>query len=85
VGTDIALAVRRYNGKGEAVTGIKQAGEKKLMLFSGRAYPDLAYEAARELRTEIASTELREFANGEIYVREVFLEGSVTSLSEGES
>ncbi|MGA4992109.1 hypothetical protein [Nonomuraea bangladeshensis] len=24
------------------MTGIKQAGEKKLMLFSGRAYPDLA-------------------------------------------
>ncbi|MEV5559808.1 ribose-phosphate diphosphokinase [Nonomuraea wenchangensis] len=51
------------------MTGIKQAGEKKLMLFSGRAYPDLAHEVARELGTEIASTELREFANGEIYVR----------------
>ncbi|MFI7642870.1 ribose-phosphate diphosphokinase [Nonomuraea sp. NPDC049400] len=51
------------------MTGIKQAGEKKLMLFSGRAYPDLAHEVARELRTEITPTTLRDFANGEIYVR----------------
>ncbi|MFG1708948.1 ribose-phosphate diphosphokinase [Nonomuraea sp. M3C6] len=51
------------------MTGIKQAGEKKLMLFSGRAYPDLAHEVARELRTEITPTELRDFASGEIYVR----------------
>uniref|UniRef100_UPI003F49601F hypothetical protein n=1 Tax=Nonomuraea bangladeshensis TaxID=404385 RepID=UPI003F49601F len=36
------------------MTRIKQAGEKKLMLFSGRTYPDLAYEVARELRLHTA-------------------------------
>jgi ribose-phosphate pyrophosphokinase len=41
----------------------------ELMLFSGRAYPDLAHEVARELHTAITPTELRDFANGEIYVR----------------
>ncbi|WP_433428541.1 ribose-phosphate diphosphokinase [Nonomuraea sp. CA-141351] len=51
------------------MTGIKQAGEKKLMLFSGRAYPELAHAVAKELRTEITPTVLRDFANGEIYVR----------------
>ncbi|MBF8185726.1 ribose-phosphate diphosphokinase [Nonomuraea sp. K274] len=51
------------------MTGIKQAGEKKLMLFSGRAHPQLAHEVARELGTEITPTDLRDFANGEIYVR----------------
>ncbi|MEU4511274.1 ribose-phosphate pyrophosphokinase-like domain-containing protein [Nonomuraea wenchangensis] len=52
------------------------------MLFSGRAYPDLAYEVAHELRTERVSTELREFANGEIYVRFVeSVRGSDTFLS----
>ncbi|TDD23246.1 ribose-phosphate diphosphokinase [Nonomuraea diastatica] len=51
------------------MTGIKVAGDKKLMLFSGRAHPDLAAEVARHLGTEVTPTELREFANGEIYVR----------------
>ncbi len=31
------------------MTGIKQPGEKKLMLFSGRAYPELAEEVAEHL------------------------------------
>ncbi|MFB4282761.1 MULTISPECIES: ribose-phosphate diphosphokinase [unclassified Nonomuraea] len=51
------------------MTGIKQVSEKKLMLCSGRAYPDLAHEVARELRIEVTPIDLREFANGEIYVR----------------
>ena len=31
------------------MTGIKTTGEKKLMLFSGRAHPELAEEVAHQL------------------------------------
>jgi ribose-phosphate pyrophosphokinase len=51
------------------VTGIKKTGQKNLMLFTGRAYPELAKEVASELGVEITPTESRDFANGEIYVR----------------
>jgi ribose-phosphate pyrophosphokinase len=51
------------------VTGIKATGQKKLMLFSGRAHPDLARQVARELGIELAPTRAFDFANGEIYVR----------------
>jgi ribose-phosphate pyrophosphokinase len=51
------------------VTGIKTTGEKTLMLFSGRAHPELAEEVARELDGAVSPTQLREFANGEIYAR----------------
>jgi len=51
------------------VTGIKTTGERKLMLFSGRAYPDLAEAVARELDVELVPTRAFDFANGEIYVR----------------
>jgi len=51
------------------VTGIKTTGEKKLMLFSGRAHPDLAKAVAEELGVEIVPTRAFDFANGEIYVR----------------
>ncbi|TDC74411.1 ribose-phosphate diphosphokinase [Streptomyces hainanensis] len=51
------------------MTGIKTTGEKKLMLFSGRAHPELAREVASELGVGIVPTTARDFANGEIYVR----------------
>jgi ribose-phosphate pyrophosphokinase len=51
------------------VTGITSTGEKRLMLFSGRAHPELSEQVARELGVELTSTEIRDFANGEIYVR----------------
>jgi ribose-phosphate pyrophosphokinase len=51
------------------VTGIKTTGEKKLMLFSGRAHPDLAEAVAHELGVELVPTKAFDFANGEIYVR----------------
>jgi len=51
------------------VTGIKTTGEKKLMLFSGRAHPDLAKAVASELGVELVATRAFDFANGEIYVR----------------
>jgi ribose-phosphate pyrophosphokinase len=51
------------------VTGIKATGQKKLMLFSGRAHPELAEQVAQELGVELAPTKAYDFANGEIYVR----------------
>jgi ribose-phosphate pyrophosphokinase len=51
------------------VTGIKATGQKKLMLFSGRAHPELAARVAEELGVELAPTRAFDFANGEIYVR----------------
>jgi ribose-phosphate pyrophosphokinase len=51
------------------VTGIKTTGERKLMLFSGRAHPDLAEAVARELDVQLTPTRAFDFANGEIYVR----------------
>lgn len=48
---------------------MKTTGEKHLMLFTGRAYPELAEEVAANLGVEITPTKLRDFANGEIYAR----------------
>ena len=48
---------------------IKTTGEKKLMLFSGRAHPELAEEVAEELGIELTPTTAYDFANGEIFVR----------------
>ncbi|HEY5834198.1 ribose-phosphate diphosphokinase [Streptomyces sp.] len=51
------------------MTGIKTTGERKLMLFSGRAHPDLAEAVAHQLGVELVPTRAFDFANGEIYVR----------------
>lgn len=42
---------------------------KNMMLFTGRAHPELAEAVARELGIEITPTTARDFANGEIFVR----------------
>src|SRR5690554_5870042 len=44
-------------------------GEKRLVLISGRAHPDLAEDVARGLEVELVPTTAYDFANGEIYVR----------------
>jgi ribose-phosphate pyrophosphokinase len=51
------------------VTGIKATGQKTLMLFSGRAHPELADQVAAEMGVEITPTSAYDFANGEIFVR----------------
>ncbi len=43
--------------------------EKRLVLVSGRAHPELAEAIAEELGAELVPTESRTFANGEIYAR----------------
>ena len=51
------------------MTGIKTTGVKTLMLFGGRAYPELAAEVASQLGVDLIPTKVLNFANGEIYVR----------------
>jgi ribose-phosphate pyrophosphokinase len=51
------------------VTGIVKTTEKNLMVFSGRANPELAEEVASLLGTQLVPTTAYDFANGEIYVR----------------
>ncbi len=54
------------------MTGITVKARKKLMLFSGRAHPELGKEIGACLGIEPTPTRLSDFANGEIFVR--FLE-----------
>lgn len=51
------------------MTEITAHGEKRLVLASGRAHPELAQEIAKELGTELLPTSAYDFANGETYVR----------------
>ena len=48
---------------------LKRTTEKNLMVFSGRAHPTLADEVAELLGIGLVPTAIRDFANGEIYVR----------------
>ncbi|QTH60611.1 ribose-phosphate diphosphokinase [Corynebacterium hindlerae] len=43
--------------------------QKNLMLFSGRAHPELGEAVAEELGVELTPMTARDFANGEIFVR----------------
>ena len=51
------------------MSSINKMTEKHLMVFSGRATPQLAQEVADALGTELVPTSAYDFANGEIYVR----------------
>jgi ribose-phosphate pyrophosphokinase len=51
------------------MTGITTSSEKRMVLISGRAHPELANEIASALGVEMVPTTARDFANGEIYVR----------------
>ena len=48
---------------------ISTDGEKRLVLVSGRAHPELAAQVAEHLGVELVPTTAYEFANGEIYTR----------------
>ncbi len=48
---------------------ISTDGEKRLVLVSGRAHPELASSVAEHLGVELVPTTAYEFANGEIYTR----------------
>jgi ribose-phosphate pyrophosphokinase len=48
---------------------MKRTTEKNLMVFSGRAHPELAREVAEQLGSGLVPTSAYDFANSEIYVR----------------
>ena len=48
---------------------IKINGQKRLVIVTGRAHPQLAIDIAHELDSDIVHTDARTFANGEIYAR----------------
>ena len=51
------------------MTGIVQTSQKRLVLFAGRAHPELAEQVAKELGVDLVDTQAYDFANGEIFVR----------------
>ncbi|MEH3077171.1 MAG: ribose-phosphate diphosphokinase [Quadrisphaera sp.] len=51
------------------MTGITTTGEKRLVLISGRAHPQLAEEVSAEMGAALVPTSAYDFANGETYVR----------------
>ncbi len=69
------------------MTGIISSVDKRLVLASGRAYPELAQQVGDAMGLEVASTTAYDFANGEIYFRfnesirgaDVFILQSMTS------
>ncbi len=52
-----------YNGQ------LEQVAEKRLVLFSGRGYPDLAERIADRLDVSLGNVHLQSFAGGEVYAR----------------
>lgn len=48
---------------------LTQTTEKRLMLFSGEGYPDLAERIADRLDIELGGVDLRRFSGGEMYAR----------------
>jgi ribose-phosphate pyrophosphokinase len=51
------------------MTGITSASEKRLIVASGRAHPELAQEVVGVLGVDVVPMDAYDFANGEIYVR----------------
>ena len=51
------------------MSGITTFGERRLVLISGRAHPELAEKVAEELGVDLVPTTAYDFASGEIYVR----------------
>ncbi len=48
---------------------LRLSSEKRLRVFSGRGYPELAEEVASDLGIAVTPTSAYDFANGEIFVR----------------
>src|SRR5215211_6430695 len=48
---------------------LRQTTEKRLMLFSGAGFPDLAERIADRLDVDLGGVELRRFSGGEMYAR----------------
>jgi ribose-phosphate pyrophosphokinase len=51
------------------MTPVQLAGKKSMMLFSGRAYPELAAEIAGHIGAELTPMQAYDFANGETFIK----------------
>ncbi len=51
------------------MTGMQVSNDKRLVLLSGRAHPELAQAVAKELNIELLPVTAYDFASSEIYVR----------------
>jgi ribose-phosphate pyrophosphokinase len=51
------------------MSGLEMDSHKSMLLFSGRAFPELAQEVAAHLGVGLVPTSAYDFANGEIFVR----------------
>ena len=51
------------------MSGLEMDSHKNMLLFTGRAHPELALEVSRELGVSPVPTSAYDFANGEIFVR----------------
>jgi ribose-phosphate pyrophosphokinase len=60
---------RLNKGDGEYMSELRLSSEKRLRVFSGRGYPELAEEVANDLGIAVTPTSAYDFANGEIFVR----------------
>ncbi|MGH3158914.1 MAG: ribose-phosphate pyrophosphokinase-like domain-containing protein, partial [Streptosporangiaceae bacterium] len=56
-------------GAGFQTGGPRLPADKRLLLFTGRAHPELASEVASCLGIEPTPAKIFDFANGEIFVR----------------
>src|ERR1044072_1877848 len=52
-----------------AGTSLQVGYDKRLMLFSGRANPELAQRIAKKLNVDLGPVTLKTFSNGEVYCR----------------
>jgi ribose-phosphate pyrophosphokinase len=50
-------------------TSLEAGYDKRLMLFSGRANPELAARIAKRLEVDLGAVTLKTFSNGEVYCR----------------
>lgn len=64
---------RRFEGnRRKGGSDLREVTRKRLMVFSGTAYPELGEEVATGIGVTLGGVEISRFSNGEIYVR--FLE-----------
>src|SRR5207237_10059258 len=63
------MVTRTHERARSAVSTLEVAGRKSLVLLSGRAFPELADEIARELGITVMETTARDFANGETFIK----------------
>ena len=65
----LSPAVSALEPRSAAATSLPLGYDKRLMLFSGRANPELAGRIAGKLGVDLGGVTLRTFSDGEVYCR----------------